>query len=234
MLLVGFAAVVSLSGPAGAVGPGDPPAPRIGPDLVRDAADGILSRPEFQEPSKSILQRIQDWLGRVFGRLFDALSGVAGSGPFGWIFVAALAGGILFAAFLIVRRVRRDPGREPDGLPIEGPSRPAADWRRDAEELERRGDWRGALRAHWRATVADLAERGLVEEVPGRTTGEYRQQVSVSVPDGAADFASATRLFEDAWYAAADVSPEDCTNAKELLGAVLSGRRSTALAGSRR
>src|SRR4029450_4451834 len=59
---------------------------------------------------------------------------------------------------------------------------------------------RAALRSRYRALAPDLASRGLVEEVPGRTAGEYRRQVGRALPEAATDFAGATELFEVAWY----------------------------------
>jgi hypothetical protein len=71
--------------------------------------------------------------------------------------------------------------------------------------------------------VADLAGRGLVEEVPGRTTGEYRAQVTRSVPAAAPDFSTASDLFERAWYGAADTGPEDAERLRQLSDRVLTG-----------
>ncbi len=73
--------------------------------------------------------------------------------------------------------------------------------------------------------VAELASRGLVEEVPGRTTGEYRAGVARALPEGAAPFTEATHLFEDAWYAAVEVGPEDAARVRELGARVLAEAR---------
>lgn len=214
------AALVAVSTAAFADGPGDPPAPSIGADHVRQTARSILRRAEFQRPPKTLLQRAEDELGKLLRRLLDALGRLT-SGTWGWVFVAALVAGLAAVGYFVVRRLQRDPGRDPGGVAVEGPRRPAADWRREAEACEARGDWRGALRAYWRSSVADLADRGLVEEIPGRTTGEYRREVRASVPAGSAAFDEATRAFEDAWYAASDVGPDDVARARAALGHVL-------------
>jgi hypothetical protein len=81
--------------------------------------------------------------------------------------------------------------RRPSGAPTPRPrSGPAPGGRRSAPAT---GPW-------W----PTLAARGLVEEVPGRTAGEYRREVGRAVPAAAADFAGATELFEVAWYGRSD------------------------------
>ena len=57
-----------------------------------------------------------------------------------------------------------------------GGARTAAQWRAEAAAHDAAGRWREALRCRYRALVAELAGRGLVEEIPGRTSGEYRIQ----------------------------------------------------------
>jgi hypothetical protein len=108
---------------------------------------------------------------------------------------------------------------------VDGRRRPPADWRAEAAGHEAAGRWRDALRCHWRATVAELAARGLVEEVPGRTTGEYRAGVARAVPAVAEPFSRSTRLFEDAWYAAVDVGPAETAEVRTLGDQVLAEAR---------
>jgi hypothetical protein len=71
--------------------------------------------------------------------------------------------------------------------------------------------------------VADLAARGLVEEVPGRTAGEYRRQVDAVVPEVAPAFDGATSLFEGAWYGGRSTGAEEAARFRELEARVLSG-----------
>jgi hypothetical protein len=207
-----------LSGPGG---PGDPPAPVIGAGQVHRAAAAILGRPEFQVAPKSLLQRAEDKVFGFIGRVVGWVVGAGGPAWVGWVFLLGVMAVVVFVAWRIVLRLQRDPSRSVDGVAVDGPRRAAVDWRLEAMACEERGDWRGALRAHWRATVADLAERGLVEEVPGRTTGEYRRRVAASLPGSAEDFSAATRMFEDAWYAGVDVGQDGCARIKDLLSRVL-------------
>ncbi|HJU00766.1 MAG TPA: DUF4129 domain-containing protein, partial [Actinomycetes bacterium] len=73
----------------------------------------------------------------------------------------------------------------------------------------------------YRALVADLAARGLVEEVPGRTAGEYRREIGRAAPAASADFAGATELFEVAWYGRADTGPQQAAHLRDLSAQVL-------------
>jgi hypothetical protein len=101
--------------------------------------------------------------------------------------------------------------------------RPPTDWQAEALAHESAGEWREALRCRYRAMVAALAARGLIDEVPGRTSGEYRAVVTRSVPGAAPDFSGATELFERAWYGGKPTGPEDSARFRELSERVLVG-----------
>jgi hypothetical protein len=199
----------------------DLPRPTTGGGAVRDAADRILARPEFDEDQRSLLERARDW---VFDRLDDLLGDLTGGGGgelLAWAVVVLLTVAAVVFAVRFTRGARRDPGVTP-GRPVV-PRRTAAEWRAEAESHEAAGRWRPALRCRYRALVADLAARGLVEEVPGRTTGEYRRQVDVALPDVAPAFEGATSLFEGAWYGGRDTGADDAARFRELEARVLAG-----------
>jgi hypothetical protein len=199
----------------------DLPRPTTGGGTVRHTADRILARPEFADDRRSLLERARDW---VFDRLDDLLGQLSGSGSgqlVGWAVVVLLALAAVLFAVRLTRGTRRDPGIA-DGRTVV-PRRTAGDWRAEAEGHEAAGRWRPALRCRYRALVADLAARGLVEEVPGRTTGEYRRQVDVAVPEVAPAFDGATTLFEVAWYGGRQTGAEDAARFRELEARVLAG-----------
>jgi Domain of unknown function (DUF4129) len=198
---------------------GDLPAPTRDPERVREAVREVLARPEFRPPDRTLLQRAFDWLLEQAGRLLAEL-GASGAGGIVGLAVLVLA---LLGIGLLAARFSRGMTPSPEvRAAIPGaPRRPAADWRAEAEAHERAGAWRAAVRCRYRALVADLAARGLVEEVPGRTAGEYRRQVGRSLPDAAADFAGATELFELAWYGRAETGAREASRVRELSGRVL-------------
>src|SRR5919197_1551513 len=69
--------------------------------------------------------------------------------------------------------------------------------------------------------VAALVGRGLVEEVPGRTAGEYRGEVRRNAPGAAEAFSGATDPFERAWYGRAPTGADDASHFRDLAGRVL-------------
>ncbi len=178
--------------------PGELPPPTASPAEVRQAADDILASAEFQRPEPNIVDRARSWLEEQFGRLLQRVTTGDGASLVGW---AILIGAVVAIVVLLARfgrSVQRDPGREA-AVSVER-ARTSAQWEAEAERLEADGAWKLALRARFRSLVAALVERGLVDDVPGRTTGEYRGEVRAGLPEAADAFAGATYLFEDAWY----------------------------------
>jgi hypothetical protein len=198
------------------------PAPSA--DEVRRGADEILSRPEFQEPAKTLYQRALDWLG---ARLADALSALLGGGTgavVAWILLLLVVGAVVALGARAVqrdRRVRRDVGAAVD-VDVAERRAPAAR-EAEADRYEAAGRWRDALRCRYRAVVAGLAGAGVVEELPGRTAGEYRALVSRARPAAAEPFAGATDLFERAWYGGEDTGPDDTATFRDLAARVEAG-----------
>jgi hypothetical protein len=76
---------------------------------------------------------------------------------------------------------------------------------------------------------------GLVDEIPGRTTGEERLQLRAVLPAAALHFDTAADLFDGAWYGQAGVDAADDDRFRVLeaevlvaTGAASSGRNATA------
>jgi hypothetical protein len=199
----------------------DLPRPTTGGPEVRELADRILARPEFDADQRSLLQRARDAVGRWLDDLLGELAGGGGGELVGWAVVIVLTAAAVFFVVRFTRGARRDPGVV-EGRPS-AHRRTAAEWRAEAVDHEAGGRWRPALRCRYRALVADLAARGLVEEVPGRTTGEYRRQVDHAFPDVAPDFDGATTLFEGAWYGGRSTGADDAARFRELEARVLAG-----------
>jgi hypothetical protein len=198
---------------------GDLPAPTRDPDRVREAVREVLARPEFRPPDRTLLQRAFDWLLEQVGRLLAEL-GASGAG--GIVGLAVLVLALLWIVLLAARFSRGLTSSPEVRAAVPGvPRRPATDWRAEAEAHERAGAWRAAVRCRYRALVAELAARGLVDEVPGRTAGEYRGEVRRNLPDAAADFAGATELFELAWYGRGETGAQQASRLRELSSLVL-------------
>jgi hypothetical protein len=218
-LLVG--PVVGLAGVAWGAGQGrgELRVPDRDPEQVREVVREVLARPEFRPAERSLVERALEWVLEVVGRLLGA---IAGSGAGGIVGLALLALALAGVGVLVARFSRGlTPSAEVAAAVPAGRGRSAAEWRADAEAQERVGAWREAVRSRYRALVADLAARGLVEEVPGRTAGEYRRELGRAAPAAAADFAGATELFEVAWYGRADTGAGEAAHLRDLSDRVL-------------
>ena len=188
------------------------------PEQVREVVREVLSRPEFRPPQRSLTERLFDWVLELIGRLLAALGGSGAGGIVGLILLAL----VLVGVGVLAARFSRGLTPSPEVAAVPGGRwRPAAEWRAEAEAHERAGAWREAVRSRYRALVADLAARGLVEEVPGRTAGEYRRQVGRALPEAATDFAGATELFEVAWYGRSSTGAGDAAHLRDLADRVL-------------
>jgi Domain of unknown function (DUF4129) len=200
-------------------GQGELRVPVRDPEQVREVVREVLSRPEFRPAERSLTERVYDWVLEVIGRLLAALGGSGAGGIVGLALLAL----VLVGVGVLVARFSRGLTPSPEvaaAVPV-GRRRSAAEWRAEAEAHERAGAWREAVRSRYRALVADLASRGVVEEVPGRTAGEYRREVDRTLPAAAADFAGATELFEVAWYGRSGTAAREAAHLRDLSDRVL-------------
>jgi hypothetical protein len=184
------------------------------PEEVRQAADEVLSRPEFGEPPVTLFQRIIDWIADLFGdppsQTVETRGGGGGSGLLTVVLLVLLVALIVLVVRALIRQPRlhrTDADPEPTIEVTE--HRSAASWDGVAADHEAAGEWKEALRARFRALLEHLVERGVVDEVPGRTTGELRLEVADRAPAAAGDFAEVADLFDAAWFGEADTGPED-------------------------
>ena len=179
------------------------PAPAVDPETVRRTVDDVLARPEYRPLEPGIVDRVLGWLSEQLGRLIEL---IASGGAGGIVAALVVLTGLVVVVVLVVRflrRVRPDPGVD---TPVTGQvGRGSREWLEEAAQQEAAGRWRAALRSRYRALVAELAAAGLVDEVPGRTTGEYRREGSAALPVAAAALDAATDAFERAWYGDAPV-----------------------------
>lgn len=199
--------------------PADLPPPVAEPDDVERTIETILGRAEFRPPPRNPIERAQEWVFEKIGELLDrAFSG--GSGTIISLIVLGLASAALaYFLFKLIRGVRRDAVQH--ALEEADAGRPAELWLADAAAHEAKGEWKAALRCRHRALVAHLSGRGLVDEIPGRTAGEYRREVTSNLPAAAPAFSGATELFELAWYGDRPTGPDENDRFQSLAGSVL-------------
>lgn len=195
--------------------------PQRRPDDIHDAVEAVLSREEYRAAPKSLVQRIREGIAELIEQALEAFVGGGRGALLAWLILGLAATTLAVVAVRFAGGVTRDAYQPLAAAPSR--RRSAAEWRAEAEEAERAGRWRLALRARYRALVADLAEHGLVEDVAGRTSGEYRVEVATNVPKVAAPFSGATEIFERAWYGRLDTDAEDAARLRELADEVMAG-----------
>ncbi len=159
-----------------------------------------------------------------------------GFGFLGFFFWALLIAVVVALVYVAVRSFadRTSTRRGSDGDDVADPdddallgtvvidrSREPAGWREEADQHRAEGRFRDALRCRYRGLVGDLARRGLLDEIPGRTTGEERRQLRASAPNAVPFFREAADLFDAAWYGHADVDAAADDRFRALDGEVL-------------
>lgn len=225
-----LAVVLALVVPAAGA---EPPPLEHDPQDVRQLADEILERDEFQPPQRSILQRIGDWLqdllggdsGDGGGSGSSAEAGGAGAGGSSVftvvLFVLAVVA-VGYVVLVLLRHPRRRRVIGDDDLAVELEAhRTARQWAADAQRFEAEGRWKDGLRCRFRALVEELVDERVVPELAGRTSGELRLDVRAAVPAAADRFDEAATLFERAWYGDLPTGPEEAGRFAASAEAVL-------------
>lgn len=202
------------------------PPPATDAEEIRRGAEEILRRPEFQPPPRSLYQRALDKLGELLGNVIDALVGGTSGSIFAWGVLLAIVAAI---TYLVVRGVqsgrrRREAAAGAPLVAIESDiGRPSTEWDAEATRLEGEGRWRDAVRCRYRSLIASLAGAGVVDEIPGRTSGEYRALVRGTKPHVDEPFTGATDLFERAWYGDEPTGPGESQDFRRLADRVRQG-----------
>ncbi len=197
------------------------------PERIAELADDIVARSEFNE-NLSLWQRFVRWLNERLGAV-DPDPNVGDptvlSGPAQVLLISAA---VLTVAFVLWRIYKSWTGlpkkvkEDEDDVEASqvGQRRSVVDWSEEARAHEAAGRWAEAIRCWYRVSVARLADRDLVRDIPGRTSGEYRYEVSENAPDIAPTFDAASDVFDAVWYGGEPASPAQSERVKALSGAV--------------
>ena len=217
----------------GPLGPTD-----IDPDDIRDQACSVTASTGICSPSPADPPDLPDAPDLPGAGLAATLADLLFL-----VLVLALVAGLVWLIVRFVRGSRRARSDDDDdvetdldesvdgglGARIVDHGTSPGEWRRRADEHAARGDYRDAVRCRYRALVGDLARAGYVDEIAGRTSGEERAQVAVTVNrlsrarpasgDGVDVATSAARVttsfdraagtFDAAWFDDEPVSTDD-------------------------
>lgn len=196
----------------------DLPVPATSPADARAIADSVLSRQEFADAQPRWWERILRVLSDWWVDLVDAVGGGGRGSVIGLVVLLGVVAAAVFVVLRLTRGMRRDPGVDM-ALDV-GIGRTTRDWVDEALEHEARGRWRDAVRCRYRALLADLAAAGLIDEIAGRTAGEYLAAVRNDVPPAGDAFAEVTRRFEAAWYGQGTTTGDDVAAFRQAAGHV--------------
>lgn len=188
------------------------PAPDIDANEARERADSIMARSEFSS-SESILERLSRWLDELFTGLFDALAG----GGAGTVVGIVILGGLVVGLVWVIAQWQPGGRRTRSTLTLDvtvdraGESElwGAPEWQAESVRLAGLGRFDDAIRARYRALLAELFAAGLLDDVAGRTAGEYRRELAAAVPGVASTFDDLTGQFELVWYGPGDATAAD-------------------------
>jgi hypothetical protein len=182
---------------------------------AREEARQILAEDRFHEQDlPRPFARPLDWLGDRLEELFGDLPG----GPdVGWLLLSALVlTGAIVVGLALVRR--RAPAALVRSGRARGPAPPdPAQLERDADAAERAGELERALRLRFRAGVLRLAQRRIVEDPDGVTSGALVRLLR------SPDFDRAAAVFDEVVYGRRTPTAEDARLSRAGWQAVLAG-----------
>lgn len=190
----------------------------VDPQEAREAADEILSRPEFQERPQSLLDRVLEWLLDRLGEVFSAFFG-GGRGLIVGYIVLALA---VVAAVYFVWRVLPRRGVSMSSAPVVidreiRERRTRAEWLELAEAAVAERRWAEAVRARYHALTVGLAEAEELSVEPSTTSGEHRRrfaEVAAIAPNRRDRFEETVDRYEDIWFGEAEADATDVAAAE--------------------
>jgi hypothetical protein len=192
----------------------------LGRDDARERARLELADPAYNaEPP--LLQRIVEWVLELVGELFARTTGAL-SGPVGLAVLLAL---LALVAVVVLRRTG-PPARRAltAGSLFAARRRSAAEHRAEADAAAARGDWRVAVVERFRAVVAGLEERGVIDPRPGRTADEAAADAGAVLPAVADDLGAGARLFDAVHYGNRPATADDDAALRRLDDAARAAR----------
>ena len=180
-----------------------------------------FSPPEVPGPFRGVLERLADWVAPLLDVIPALDDVIPGGRPVVWVLLIALVGGV--AALLAGRSLRRrtaaggarGAGSTGAAAAVEDPD--ALD--RRARDAAARGEHELALRLSFRAGVARLDRRGMIEARPSLSTGAVARALH------SPQFDRAAARFDEVVYGRRPAAPDDLAAAHEAWSAVLGDRR---------
>ncbi|MFG1906168.1 DUF4129 domain-containing protein [Kribbella sp. NPDC048928] len=179
----------------------------VGRDQAAQEAAKELSKSAYRDSSSLLAKAI----GKVLDWIRDLLGSVSGSSPNGHAGLAMLIGLLLLIVVVVLWRagVLRT-SRKGKSQAVFDTARPqsAAEYRALAEREAASGEFALAVRSRFRACVAELTERTVLDERPGRTAYEVVADASRTAPVLRDTLQPAALVFTEVVYGNRPGTPE--------------------------
>lgn len=150
----------------------EPPVDITRDQAAREAAEE-LSKSAYRQSGGSLIERAMNKLLEWIGDLLNSVSGTSPNGHLGLILLVALIALIVVVVLWragVLRTSKR--GKQQQSVFDTTRPRSAAEYRAQAEKEASSGDFTHAIRSRFRACVAELVERTILDDRAGRTAYE--------------------------------------------------------------
>jgi hypothetical protein len=186
--------------------PLEPPVDISRNDAAAEAAKE-LSKPLYGQAGQSLMSRA---IGKVMEWITDLLDNFTGTSPNGRLGLFLLV--LLFALILVVvlwrAGVLRTTRTNPHAVFETGKPRTANAYRALADQEAAAGNYTAAVRSRFRACVAELTERTVLDERAGRTAYEAVADAGRVVPALRDELQRAALVFTEVVYGNRPGTPE--------------------------
>jgi hypothetical protein len=179
----------------------------IGRDQAAAEAAKELSKAAYRESGGSLIERaiskVLEWIG-------DLLDSLTGASPNGHAGLTMLIGLVVLVIVVVLWRagVLRASHKTTQAVFDTAKPRTAAEYRAQSEREAASGDYALAVRSRFRACVAELTERTILDERPGRTAYEVVADAGRAVPTLREPLQPAALAFTEVVYGNRPGTPE--------------------------
>ena len=180
----------------------------IGRDQAAQEAAKELSKSVYRESGGSLVEKA---FGKVMNWIEDLLDSLTGSSPNGHAGLAMLIGLLVLIVVVVLWRagVLRTSHRVPSQAVFDtAKPRSAAEYRAQSEREAASGDFALAIRSRFRACVAELTERTILDERAGRTAYEVVADAGRAAPVLREPLQPAALVFTEVVYGNRPGTPE--------------------------
>jgi hypothetical protein len=172
----------------------------IGRDEAAREAAKELSKPAYGQAGDNIVSRIISQVLEWIGDLLGDLTGQTADGNAGLLMLVGLIALVVVVVLWRAGVLRTTRGIKSQAVFDSARPRNASEYRAQAEAEAASGDYTAAVRSRFRACVAELTERTVLDERPGRTAYEAVADAGRVVPALREPLQPAALMFTEVVY----------------------------------